>query len=148
MKIETKCAQETFALGEKLGTSAQPGQVYALTGGLGVGKTVFTQGLAAGLGIRGPVCSPTFTILQVYEEGRLPFYHFDVYRISDVDEMEEIGYEDCFYGQGVCLVEWADLIEELLPPETIFVKIEKDFDREDFDYRAVTVDFPEGMEDI
>ncbi len=148
MKIETKCAQETFALGEKLGTSAQPGQVYALTGGLGVGKTVFTQGLAAGLGIRGPVCSPTFTILQVYEEGRLPFYHFDVYRISDVDEMEEIGYEDCFYGQGVCLVEWADLIEELLPPETIFVKIEKDFDREDFDYRAVTIDFPEGMEDI
>ncbi len=148
MKIETKCAQETFALGEKLGTSAQPGQVYALTGGLGVGKTVFTQGLAAGLGIRGPVCSPTFTILQVYEEGRLPFYHFDVYRISDVDEMEEIGYEDCFYGQGVCLVEWADLIEELLPPETIFVKIEKDFDREDFDYRAVTIDFPEGMEEI
>ena len=148
MKIETKCAQETVALGEKLGTSAQPGQVYALTGGLGVGKTVFTQGLAAGLGIRGPVCSPTFTILQVYEEGRLPFYHFDVYRISDVDEMEEIGYEDCFYGQGVCLVEWADLIEELLPPETIFVKIEKDFDREDFDYRAVTIDFPEGMEDI
>ena len=145
MKIETKCAQETFALGEKLGTSAQPGQVYALTGGLGVGKTVFTQGLAAGLGIRGPVCSPTFTILQVYEEGRLPFYHFDVYRISDVDEMEEIGYEDCFYGQGVCLV---DLIEELLPPETIFVKIEKDFDREDFDYRAVTIDFPEGMEEI
>ncbi len=148
MKIETKCAQETFALGEKLGTSAQPGQVYALTGGLGVGKTVFTQGLAAGLGIRGPVCSPTFTILQVYEEGRLPFYHFDVYRISDVDEMEEIGYEDCFYGHGVCLVEWADLIEELLPPETIFVKIEKDFDREDFDYRAVTIDFPEGMEEI
>ena len=144
MKIETKCAQETFALGEKLGTSAQPGQVYALTGGLGVGKTVFTQGLAAGLGIRGPVCSPTFTILQVYEEGRLPFYHFDVYRISDVDEMEEIGYEDCFYGQGVCLVEWADLIEELLPPETIFVKIEKDFDREDFDYRTVTIDFPDN----
>lgn len=148
MKIETRCAQETFALGEKLGTSAHPGQVYALTGGLGVGKTVFTQGLAAGLGIHGPVCSPTFTILQVYEEGRLPFYHFDVYRISDVDEMEEIGYEDCFYGQGVCLVEWADLIEELLPPETVFVKIEKDFNRKDFDYRTVTIDFPEGMEDI
>lgn len=148
MKIETRCAQETFALGEKLGKSARPGQVYALIGGLGVGKTVFTQGLAAGLGIGGPVCSPTFTILQVYEEGRLPFYHFDVYRISDIDEMEEIGYEDCFYGQGVCLVEWADLIEELLPPETVFVKIEKDFEREDFDYRAVTIDFPEGMEGI
>ncbi len=148
MKIETRCARETFALGEKLAKSALPGQVYALTGGLGAGKTVFTQGFAAGLGIRGPVCSPTFTILQVYEEGRLPFYHFDVYRICDVDEMEEIGYEDCFYGQGVCLVEWADLIEELLPPETVFVKIEKDFDREDFDCRAVTIDFPEGMEGI
>lgn len=148
MKIETRCAQETFALGEKLGKSARPGQVFALNGGLGVGKTVFTQGLAAGLGVDGPVCSPTFTILQVYEEGRLPLYHFDVYRISDVDEMEEIGYEDCFYGQGVCLVEWAELIEELLPSETVFVKIEKDFDQEDFDYRAITIDFPEGMEGV
>ena len=139
MKIETKCAQETFALGEKLGTSAQPGQVYALTGGLGVGKTVFTQGLAAGLGIRGPVCSPTFTILQVYEEGRLPFYHFDVYRISDVDEMEEIGYEDCFYGQGVCLVEWADLIEEILPEHHMEIRISKDLTK-GLDYRRITVE--------
>ncbi len=145
MRYETRCAQETFALGEKLGKTARPGQVYALSGGLGVGKTVFTQGLAAGLGIQGPVCSPTFTILQVYEEGRLPFYHFDVYRIGDVEEMEEIGYEDCFYGQGVCLVEWADLIREILPAQTIRVEIEKDLEREDYDYRSITI---EGMEGV
>ena len=145
MRDETRCAQETFALGEKLGKTARPGQVYALSGGLGVGKTVFTQGLAAGLGIQGPVCSPTFTILQVYEEGRLPFYHFDVYRIGDVEEMEEIGYEDCFYGQGVCLVEWADLIREILPAQTIRVEIEKDLEREDYDYRSITI---EGMEGV
>ena len=145
MRYETRCAQETFALGEKLGKTARPGQVYALSGGLGVGKTVFTQGLAAGLGIQGPVCSPTFTILQVYEEGRLPFYHFDVYRIGDAEEMDEIGYEDCFYGQGVCLVEWADLIREILPAQTIRVEIEKDLEREDYDYRSITI---EGMEGV
>lgn len=145
MRYETRCAQETFALGEKLGKTARPGQVYALSGGLGVGKTVFTQGLAAGLGIQGSVCSPTFTILQVYEEGRLPFYHFDVYRIGDVEEMDEIGYEDCFYGQGVCLVEWADLIREILPAQTIRVEIEKDLEREDYDYRSITI---EGMEGV
>ena len=145
MRYETRCAQETFALGEKLGKTARPGQVYALSGGLGVGKTVFTQGLAAGLGIQGPVCSPTFTILQVYEEGRLPFYHFDVYRIGDVEGMDEIGYEDCFYGQGVCLVEWADLIREILPAQTIRVEIEKDLEREDYDYRSITI---EGMEGV
>ena len=145
MRYETRCAQETFALGEKLGKTARPGQVYALSGGLGVGKTVFTQGLAAGLGIQGPVCSPTFTILQVYEEGRLPFYHFDVYRIGDVAEMDEIGYEDCFYGQGVCLVEWADLIREILPAQTIRVEIEKNLEREDYDYRSITI---EGMEGV
>ena len=145
MRYETRCAQETFALGEKLGKTARPGQVYALSGGLGVGKTVFTQGLAAGLGIQGPVCSPTFTILQVYEEGRLPFYHFDVYRIGDVEEMDEIGYEDCFYGQGVCLVEWADLIREILPAQTIRVKKKKNLEREDYDYRSITI---EGMEGV
>lgn len=139
MRVETRSAQETFALGERLGRSAQPGQVYALIGGLGVGKTVFTQGLATGLGIREPVCSPTFTILQVYGGGRLPFYHFDVYRIGDVEEMEEIGYEDCFYGQGVCLVEWADLVMEILPPDVVFVRIEKDLTKEDLDYRRITV---------
>ena len=115
MTAETNSPEETFALGRKIGENASPGDVYALVGDLGVGKTVFTQGVAEGLGIDEAVNSPTFTILQVYEGGRLPFYHFDVYRITDVEEMEEIGYEDYFYGNGVCFVEWADLIEEILP---------------------------------
>ena len=109
--IETENPEETFALGQKIGRAATPGQVYTLTGDLGVGKTVFTQGVAAGLGITEPVSSPTFTIVQVYEEGRLPFYHFDVYRIGDIEEMEEIGYDDYFFGEGICLIEWAELIE-------------------------------------
>ena len=113
--IETEAPEDTFELGKSLGAAAEAGQVYTLLGDLGVGKTVFTQGFAAGLGITGPVNSPTFTILQVYDEGRLPFYHFDVYRIADVEEMDEIGYEDCFYGEGVCMIEWANLIEEILP---------------------------------
>lgn len=140
--IETYCAEETFALGKKTGELVKPGTVISLTGDLGVGKTVFTQGLAAGLGIAEPVSSPTFTIVQVYEGGRIPFYHFDVYRIGDVEEMEEIGYEDCFYGDGVCLVEWADLIEELLPEDTCRVVIEKDLEK-GFDYRRITM---EGLE--
>lgn len=140
--IETYCAEETFALGKKMGELVKPGTVISLTGDLGVGKTVFTQGLAAGLGIAEPVSSPTFTIVQVYEGGRIPFYHFDVYRIGDVEEMEEIGYEDCFYGDGVCLVEWADLIEELLPEDTCRVVIEKDLEK-GFDYRRITM---EGLE--
>ena len=115
--IETYSTGETFALGRQIGQQAEAGEIYTLIGDLGVGKTVLTQGVAAGLGIKEPVNSPTFTIVQIYEEGRLPFYHFDVYRIGDVEEMEEVGYEDCFYGEGVCLIEWADLIEEILPRE-------------------------------
>lgn len=138
MIAESFCAADTFALGKKIGEAAGPGQVYTLVGDLGVGKTVFTQGVAAGLGITEPVNSPTFTILQIYEEGRLPFYHFDVYRIGDVEEMEEIGYEDCIYGEGLCLIEWANLIEEILPPSYIEVKIEKDPER-GFDYRKITL---------
>ena len=139
MKIwETNGPEETFALGEQMGKQARAGEVYCLDGDLGTGKTVFTQGFAAGLGIAEPVNSPTFTILQSYEGGRLPFYHFDVYRIGDVEEMEEIGYEDCFYGEGVCLVEWADLIEEILPQCYTQVRIEKDLSR-GFDYRRITV---------
>ena len=105
MIIETRSPEETFELGKKIGEAAKPGQVYTLNGDLGVGKTVFTQGVAAGLGITEPVSSPTFTIVQVYEEGRLPFYHFDVYRIGDIEEMEEIGYDDYFFGEGICLIE-------------------------------------------
>ena len=142
MVTETRSPEETYELGRKIGQQARPGQVYTLTGDLGVGKTVFTQGVAAGLGITEPVSSPTFTIVQVYEEGRLPFYHFDVYRIGDISEMDEIGYEDCFYGDGVSLVEWGGLIEEILPEDVITVKIEKDLEK-GFDYRRITV---EGLE--
>nr|WP_308627191.1 tRNA (adenosine(37)-N6)-threonylcarbamoyltransferase complex ATPase subunit type 1 TsaE [uncultured Eisenbergiella sp.] len=137
-QIESFCPEDTFALGEKIGRLAEPGTVLTLVGDLGVGKTVFTQGVAAGLGIREPVNSPTFTIVQIYEEGRMPFYHFDVYRIGDVEEMEEIGYEDCFYGNGLCLIEWANLIEEILPPSYTRIKIEKDL-KKGFDYRKITL---------
>ena len=139
MKIETFSEKETFELGKKLGTEAKPGQVYALLGDLGVGKTILTKGFAEGIGITEPVSSPTFTIVQVYEEGRMPFYHFDVYRIGDIEEMDEIGYEDCFYGEGVCLVEWANLIEEIMPENTIWITIEKDLEK-GFDYRRITID--------
>lgn len=136
--------EDTCALGKMLGQQALPGQIYCLDGDLGTGKTVFTQGFAAGLGIEGPVNSPTFTILQQYEDGRLPLYHFDVYRISDVSEMDEIGYEDCFFGDGVCLIEWSQLIPEILPEHVIRIRIEKDFNR-DFDYRRITI---EGLQEV
>lgn len=135
---ETYSPEETFMLGKMLGERSTAGTVYTLTGDLGVGKTVFTQGFAEGLGIGEPVNSPTFTILQVYEGGRLPLYHFDVYRIADVEEMDEIGFEDCIYGEGVCLIEWADLIEEILPKFRIHVDIGKDPEK-GFDYRRISV---------
>lgn len=137
--VETMSPEDTLALGERLGAASSPGEVYTLTGDLGAGKTVFTQGFARGLGVDGPVNSPTFTILQIYEEGRIPLYHFDVYRIADVEEMDEIGYEDCIYGQGVCLIEWADLIKEILPENYIRVTIEKNPEK-GFDYRRITLE--------
>lgn len=136
--IESFSAEDTLRLGEKMGREAQPGQVYTLIGDLGVGKTVFTQGIAKGLQIEESICSPTFTIVQVYEEGRMPFYHFDVYRIGDVEEMDEIGYEDYFYGEGLCMIEWANLIEEILPSVRKEITIEKDLDK-GFDYRRITI---------
>lgn len=139
MKIETFSAEETYALGKKLGSEAKPGDVLTLIGDLGVGKTVFTQGFADGLGITEPICSPTFTIVQVYEEGRLPFYHFDVYRISDPEEMYEIGFEEYIEGEGVCFIEWANLIEELLPEQYTEIHIDKDLSK-GFDYRLITVE--------
>lgn len=135
--IESTSPKETFAFGEKIGRECKPGEVYTLIGDLGVGKTVFTQGVAAGLGITEPVNSPTFTIIQTYDDGRMPFYHFDVYRIGDVEEMDEIGYEDCFYGEGICLIEWANLIEEILPDSYTEITIEKDLEK-GFDYRKIT----------
>ena len=139
MIIETHDPEETFEVGRKIGMNAKPGQIYTLTGDLGVGKTVFTQGVAAGLGITEPVNSPTFTIIQEYEDGRLPFYHFDVYRIGDLEEMEEIGYDDYFFRQGICLIEWAELIEEILPEKRIEVTIEKDLEK-GFEYRKITIE--------
>lgn len=137
--IETYSPEETFQAGKRLGEQAGKGQVYCLDGDLGVGKTVFTQGFAKGLGIQSYVNSPTFTIIQQYEEGRLPLYHFDVYRIGDISEMDEIGYEDCFYGEGVCLIEWASLVEEIIPETAIEIRIEKDLEK-GFDYRKITVE--------
>ena len=139
MVIDTHDPEETFEVGRTIGLNANPGQIYTLTGDLGVGKTVFTQGVAAGLGITEPVNSPTFTIIQEYEDGRLPFYHFDVYRIGDLEEMEEIGYDDYFFGQGICLIEWAELIEEILPEKRIEVTIEKDLEK-GFEYRKITIE--------
>lgn len=141
MILESSSAAETFRLGERLGREAGAGMIFCLDGELGTGKTVFTQGFASGLGISEPVSSPTFTIVQIYEGGRLPFCHFDVYRISDAEEMEEIGYEDYFYGNGICLIEWASLIAELLPPEVTRITIEKDWSR-GFDFRRIRLAGP------
>ena len=138
MVIETFSPEETEELGIHFGKEAKPGTVCTLIGDLGVGKTVFTKGLAAGLGITEPVSSPTFTIVQVYDEGRLPFYHFDVYRIGDVEEMDGIGYEDYIYGEGVSLIEWANLIEEILPEHFTEIKIEKNLEK-GFDYRRISI---------
>jgi tRNA threonylcarbamoyladenosine biosynthesis protein TsaE len=146
-RLESFQEKDTFLLGKRLGERALPGEVYALHGDLGVGKTVFTQGFAQGLGITEPVNSPTFTIMQIYEEGRLPFYHFDVYRIADPEEMEEIGYEDYFYGNGVTLIEWAELIEELLPETLRLVTIEKDLEK-GFDYRRITLENFEELGEV
>lgn len=143
MKTESFSPEETFLLGQQIGEHAKPGEVYTLIGDLGVGKTVFTQGVARGLGITEAVSSPTFTILQVYEEGRLPFYHFDVYRIGDVEEMEEIGYEDYFYGDGICFIEWANLIEGILPEHYKEIRICKDLTK-GMDYRSITVENKSG----
>lgn len=138
MIVESYKAEDTFELGNKFGKSAEPGQIICLFGDLGTGKTVFTKGFAEGLGIVESVNSPTFTILQVYDEGRIPLYHFDVYRIEDVEEMYEIGFEDYFYNSGVCLIEWANIIEEILPAQRTIINIDKDLDK-GFDYRKITI---------
>lgn len=139
MIYESFTPEDTFRIGEEIARQAKPGEIYTLNGDLGVGKTVFTKGIASGLGIQEPVTSPTFTIIQEYDSGRLPLYHFDVYRIGDPEEMDEIGYEDYFYGQGLCLIEWAELIEELIPPEAIRVYIDKDLEK-GLDYRRIRIE--------
>ncbi|MCF0121727.1 MAG: tRNA (adenosine(37)-N6)-threonylcarbamoyltransferase complex ATPase subunit type 1 TsaE [Lachnospiraceae bacterium] len=146
MRVETNSQEETFALGRRLGEVAKQGQIYMLNGESGSGKTIFTKGMAAGLGIADPVNSPTFTIMQEYSGGRLPLYHFDVYRIGDPKDMEEIGYDDYFFGKGVCLIEWAALIRELLPEGSISVSIDKDLEK-DFDYFDYRLIHIEGIEE-
>ncbi|MBB2181581.1 tRNA (adenosine(37)-N6)-threonylcarbamoyltransferase complex ATPase subunit type 1 TsaE [Lachnospiraceae bacterium MD1] len=139
MTVESFKAEDTYELGYTMGTKAKKGEIYCLSGDLGVGKTLFTQGFAKGLGIEEAVCSPTFTIIQEYEGREMPFYHFDVYRIADIEEMDEIGYEDYFYGDGVCLIEWAELIEEILPRSYTKILIKKNMDK-GFDYREIIID--------
>lgn len=138
MITETHNSKETYELGYNMGKSAKAGDVYCLDGDLGVGKTVFTQGFAKGLGIDEPINSPTFTIVQEYHEGRFPLYHFDVYRIGDITEMDEIGYEEYFYSDGVCLIEWGNLISEIMPENATYITISKDLSK-GFDYRKIEV---------
>lgn len=139
MRYESNSTRDTFEAGRKLALEAKPGEVYCLLGGLGAGKTVFTQGFACGLEIEEPVSSPTFTIVQEYQGGRIPFYHFDVYRIGAVEEMDEIGFDEYVYGDGVCLIEWADLIRDIVPEHAAVITIEKDLER-GFDYRTITIE--------
>ncbi len=139
MRMESESEQNTFDIARQIGDKVSPGDIYLLDGDLGVGKTVFAKGFACGLGISEPITSPTFTIIQEYEGGRMPFYHFDAYRIADAEEMYELGYEGYFFGDGVCLIEWASLIQEILPENCHTVKIEKDLER-GFHFRWITID--------
>jgi len=137
--IETFSQEETKEFARSLGEAASPGDVFALSGDLGVGKTVFAKGMAEGLGITEPVSSPTFTILQEYTSGRIPFYHFDVYRVEEPEEMEETGFDDAIFGEGVSLVEWAELITDIMPEHYTKILIEKEPEK-GFDYRKITLE--------
>ena len=137
-KLESFSREDTFEIARKMGEEAKPGEVYCLSGDLGVGKTVFAQGFGAGIGVNEPMSSPTFTIVQEYSEGRLPLYHFDVYRVGDIDEMEETGFYEYAGGEGGALIEWAELIEEIIPEDVTWIKIEKNLEK-GFDYRLITI---------
>ena len=139
MRYESFSAEDTFELGKTLGSKAEAGNIYTLDGDLGAGKTVFAQGFAEGLGVAEYVNSPTFTIVSEYDSGRLPLYHFDVYRISDPEEMYEIGFEDYLFGDGVCLIEWGDLVRDILPSETVAIRISRE-DAKGIDYRIIEVE--------
>jgi len=147
MEYNSFSPEDTFEIAKKIGQQAQEGDVFCLNGDLGVGKTLFSQGFAKGLGVEESVNSPTFTIVQEYEDGRLPLYHFDVYRIEDSEEMEEVGFSDMVYGEGVCLIEWANLIADILPESRTTITIEKDLDN-GFDYRLIRVESRSEYENI
>ncbi len=136
--FESFSRDDTFEYARKMGEAAKPGEIICLSGDLGVGKTVFAQGFGAGLGITEPMASPTFTIVHEYTEGRLPLYHYDVYRIGDVDELEETGFYEYVGGDGVALIEWPEMVEEVIPADAVWIKIEKDVSK-GFDYRQITV---------
>ncbi|MDE5779030.1 MAG: tRNA (adenosine(37)-N6)-threonylcarbamoyltransferase complex ATPase subunit type 1 TsaE [Lachnospiraceae bacterium] len=139
MEYNSNCPEDTWDIAVKLGENAITGDVICIYGDLGVGKTLFSQGFARGLGVEEYVNSPTFTIVQEYDDGRIPLYHFDVYRIEDSEEMEEIGFTDMLYGEGVCLIEWADMIEDILPDHYMKVLIQKDLEK-GFAYRRIVVE--------
>ena len=134
---ESYCEKDTLSLAIKLGETAVKGDIFCLIGDLGVGKTIFSKGFAEGMGVDEHITSPTFTIVHEYE-GRFPLYHFDVYRIGDVEEMDEIGYDEYFYGEGVCLIEWANLIPEIIPIAAKYITIQKDLEK-GFEYRKITL---------
>ena len=134
---ETRCQMETEELACQLAKEAKVGDIYCLIGDLGVGKTAFTKGFARGLDIDEHITSPTFTIINEYL-GRLPLYHFDVYRVADADEMDYIGAEEYFYSGGVCLIEWADLIKDIIPSNAVWIRIGKDLEKGP-DYRRITI---------
>ena len=144
MFTETNSDKETLEFGKKLGKNAVPGMIICLDGDLGTGKTVIAKGIALGLGITEPVSSPTFTVVKEYQEGRLPLYHFDVYRIEDPGEMEEIGYEEYFFGNGVTVVEWADMINELIPKDAVRIRLKKDASK-GFDFRSIQIENCDGI---
>ena len=137
--IESRGPEDTVRAGMELGENAAPGEIYLLSGDLGAGKTVFAKGFAKGLGIEDDITSPTFTIIHQYEGGRLPLAHFDVYRIADPDEMYAIGYEEYFFGDWVCLVDWPEMIEELIPEGAVHIHILRD-DESDMDHRRLVVE--------
>ena len=137
---ETFTMEETINLGVELGKEAKRGDIFCLLGDLGTGKTMLSKGIAMGLGLReDEITSPTFTIVNTYENLDIPLYHFDVYRITDISEMDDIGYEDMFYGNGVCIVEWADLIRDLIPDNATWITLQKDLERGN-DYRKISIE--------
>lgn len=138
MNFETFSEQETKNIGQQIAKNSKASQIYCLSGDLGVGKTQFTKGFALGLGINEHITSPTFTILQEYHQGRLPFYHFDVYRLSHFEELFDLGYEDYFFGSGICLIEWAEIINPIIPKDSIWINIKKDLSKGE-DYRLIEV---------
>lgn len=124
MRIVTDSEASTIKLGENIGKVLEPGDIISLTGDLGAGKTQLTKGIAAGLGVVDYVTSPTFIIVNEYE-GRIPLYHFDVYRINDIQEMYEIGFDEYLFGKGVCVIEWGDIVSDLLPEKIIRINMKK-----------------------